>query len=205
MDAFLPLIPVFILGAMSPGPSLGVVLRNSVTGGRRQGVLTAVGHGLGFGIYAFLAAIGLAAAVTSSDLAEDVLKWGGVALLLLLGFNYLRRSLQHVTTDEVEQHRVRIGRAGFTQGFLVAFLNPKILAWLLAIFAPVIDTDLAVPALLGIALMGMLIDMGWYSTVAVALTSGGRAERLRRASSQLDLGMAMLMFIFAALLGFELI
>ena len=37
---------VFMLGAMSPGPSLMVVLRNTMIGGRRQGVMCAVGHGL---------------------------------------------------------------------------------------------------------------------------------------------------------------
>jgi threonine/homoserine/homoserine lactone efflux protein len=41
---------------MSPGPSLAVVLRNTMVGGRRQGVMTGIGHGIGFGVYAFLAA-----------------------------------------------------------------------------------------------------------------------------------------------------
>ena len=42
-----------------PGPSLMVVLRNTMLGGRRQGVMCALGHGLGFGIYAGLAVYGL--------------------------------------------------------------------------------------------------------------------------------------------------
>lgn len=43
---------VLSLGAISPGPSLMVVLRNTMMGGRRQGVACALGHGLGFGVYA---------------------------------------------------------------------------------------------------------------------------------------------------------
>ena len=50
---------VFVLGATSPGPSLMVVLRNTMIGGRRQGVMCALGHGLGFGIYAGMAVFGL--------------------------------------------------------------------------------------------------------------------------------------------------
>ena len=50
------LASVFTLGAMSPGPSLAVVLRNTMVGGRSQGVSTGIGHGLGFGIYAFIMA-----------------------------------------------------------------------------------------------------------------------------------------------------
>ena len=38
---------VCAMGAMSPGPSLAVVLRNTISGGRTQGVMTGIGHGIG--------------------------------------------------------------------------------------------------------------------------------------------------------------
>ena len=44
-EAWVALATVFCLGAMSPGPSLAVVLRNTLAGGRTQGVMTGVGHG----------------------------------------------------------------------------------------------------------------------------------------------------------------
>ena len=46
---------VCVLGAMSPGPSLAVVLRTTVAGGRLRGVMTGLGHGIGFFFYALLA------------------------------------------------------------------------------------------------------------------------------------------------------
>ena len=58
-EAILAASVFFILGATSPGPSLIVVLRNTLIGGRRQGVACAVGHGIGFGIYAGSAVFGL--------------------------------------------------------------------------------------------------------------------------------------------------
>ena len=61
-SAWAALAIVFALGAMSPGPSLAVVLRNTMTGGRSQGISTGIRHGIGFGIYAFLAALGPRAA-----------------------------------------------------------------------------------------------------------------------------------------------
>jgi threonine/homoserine/homoserine lactone efflux protein len=47
------------LGAISPGPSLLMVIRNTIVGGRRRGVMCAVGHGIGFGLYAGVAIFGL--------------------------------------------------------------------------------------------------------------------------------------------------
>ena len=46
---------VCAMGAISPGPSLVVVLRNTISGGRLQGVMTGIGHGIGLSIYAFIA------------------------------------------------------------------------------------------------------------------------------------------------------
>ena len=66
-SAWAALAIVFGLGAMSPGPSLAVVLRNTMTGGRRQGISTGIGHGIGFGIYAFLAALGIATALSANQ------------------------------------------------------------------------------------------------------------------------------------------
>ena len=53
--ALLGMSLVSAMGAMSPGPSLAVVLRNTISGGRTQGIMTGVGHGIGFGIYAMIA------------------------------------------------------------------------------------------------------------------------------------------------------
>ena len=73
---------VCVLGAMSPGPSLAVVLRNTVAGGRLRGVMTGLGHGIGFFFYALPAVSGLAAAMDASDAAargSDRRPWPGRA------------------------------------------------------------------------------------------------------------------------------
>jgi threonine/homoserine/homoserine lactone efflux protein len=194
----IPLLAAFVLGAMSPGPSLAVVIRNSVNGGRRQGVMTGIGHGLGFGIYAFLAAIGLAAAVSASDAAATAIRWGGIALLIYLGVTYLKRSMAN-SDPESHSESPRSG-SGFVQGFSIAILNPKILAWLLAIFAPIIDSDLSLFATVGVALIGMTIDGTWYVLMAVLITATTLEQKLRAASRRLDGAMGALMLLFATLL-----
>ena len=92
-EAWAALAVVFMLGAMSPGPSLAVILSNTISGGRRQGIVAGLGHGIGFGIYAFLAALSLATALSMHEGAQLVLHWGGVVVLLWLGF---KLSLIHI-------------------------------------------------------------------------------------------------------------
>ena len=199
-EAWAALATVFILGAMSPGPSLAVVLRNTMVGGRRQGVMTGIGHGIGFGIYAFLAAAGIATALTLHESTETVLKWGGIALLLWLGLNFLKASRGEPYESSGEAGHGPSGRVGFAQGFAIAQQNPKILAWMLALYAPFIEADIDTETLLGMGLLGMAIDGTWYVTVATVLTRGDGVSKLRAQARRIDAAMGVLMFVFAALI-----
>ena len=199
-EAWVALATVFTLGAMSPGPSLAVVLRNTMVGGRRQGVLCGIGHGIGFGIYAFLAAAGIATALTLHESTETILKWGGIFLLVWLGFSFLKASRGEPYESPGEAGHGPSGRAGFAQGFAIALLNPKILAWMLALYAPFIEADIGTGTLLGMGLLGMTIDGSWYITVATVLTRGDGVSKLRAQARRIDAAMGVLMFVFAGLL-----
>ena len=199
-EAWAALATVFVLGAMSPGPSLAVVLRNTMVGGRRQGVMTGIGHGIGFGIYAFLAAAGIATALTLHESTEAILKWGGIALLLWLGINFLKASKGDPYESPGDDEHGPMGRAGFAQGFAIALLNPKILAWMMALYTPFIEADISIDTLFGMGLLGMAIDGTWYVTVATVLTRGDGVAKLRGQARRIDATMGVLMFVFAALI-----
>ena len=200
-SAWAALAIVFALGAMSPGPSLAVVLRNTMTGGRSQGIYTGIGHGIGFGIYAFLADLGIATALSANEHVEQVLRWGGVVILLWLGTTFLRHAMAERgdEQDQAEQHAPS-DRIGFIQGFSIALLNPKIMAWMLALYSPFIEADFPMETLIGMGLLGMSIDGAWYVTVAPVLTTGDRAERLKSNAHLIDGAMGVLMFLFAYIL-----
>ena len=200
-SAWAALATVFALGAMSPGPSLAVVLRNTMSGGRSQGIYTGIGHGIGFGIYAFLAALGIATALSANEHIEQVLRWGGVVILLWLGTTFLRHAMAERggEQDQDDQHAPS-DRIGFIQGFSIALLNPKIMAWMLALYSPFIEADFPMETLIGMGLLGMSIDGAWYVTVATVLTTGNRAERLKSTAHLIDGAMGVLMFLFAYML-----
>ena len=199
-EAWIALATVFCLGAMSPGPSLAVVLRNTLTGGRRQGVMTGIGHGIGFGIYAFLAAGAFATAISLHETAEIGLKWAGVCILVWLGYTFLNHARKSPSSEIESGGHGNNDKQGFMQGFSIALLNPKILAWMLALYTPFIENNVSIETLLGMGFLGMVIDGTWYATVALALTTGGRVEKLKSISHIIDGTMGVLMFIFAGLM-----
>lgn len=138
------------------------MLKHTISGGRRNGFVTAVTHGLGVGFYAFICVLGLAAVITASATAFFVLQAAGAIYLGWLGVKSLRATPREWTADEASSKPLS---APARDGFLVVFLNPKIAVFFLALFSQVVG-DASFIAKLGYAFTAMTIDMVWYLLVA---------------------------------------
>ena len=203
-ESWIALASVFALGAMSPGPSLAIVMRNTISGGRSQGLATGIGHGLGFGIYAFLAALGIATALSLHESVELFLKIGGTILLLWLSYSFLKSASSGTKETNESDEYDNSELTGFLQGFLIALFNPKILAWMLALYAPFIEADLGIETLIGMGILGMSIDTTWYISVATILSSGKTIDKIKSNSHIIDGAMGILMLIFALILNIDI-
>jgi len=186
LAALAPIVVVLMLGAMSPGPSLAILIRNTVEGGKSRGVACGVGHGVGFGIYAFIAVAGIAQLKASSSGAAGLLETIGGLFLLLLALLMLRGS------GEENEHQYS-GRRGFTEGFLIAFLNPKILAFLLAIFSQFVQPDFTWGERALVAFIAMCIDGGWYVLVALIISGTPLLKALEENARKFELTMGTIL------------
>ena len=196
-EAILAASVFFILGATSPGPSLIVVLRNTLIGGRRQGVACAVGHGIGVGIYAGSAVFGLILLLDKSPNTFLILQMIGVGLLVFYGvkmWNAEVEGMQEISTD-VGKHQ----HQGFSEGFAIAFFNPKIALFLVAILAQVLKLypEMGFETKLAIGLLGMAIDTLWYVLVALVLTGTPALEALRNKGEYVYKITAVALWFFA--------
>jgi len=188
--AWLTLAGICITGAMSPGPSLALVLARTVSGGRRDGALAALGHGIGVGIYAGLAVGGVAVVLTAAPVLFLGMQLAGAAFLAWMGLGLLRSKGGATQTSA--------GRgSAFVDGFALAFLNPKIAVFFLALFSQLADPDATTAEKVGMGLMAGMIDTGWYLLVALALGGpkltawlAARSTLLNRVMGTLLLGLA---------------
>jgi len=185
----------FVLGAVSPGPSLIIVLRNTLIGGRRQGVACALGHGVGFGIYAGSAVFGLILLLENAPSVFLVLQLIGVALLIWYGILMWTADINALQDIDIESNSKE--RQGFAEGFAIAFFNPKIALFLVAVLAQVLKPGMGIETKLAIGLLGMTIDMGWYVIVAVALTGTPALETLRAKGNLVYRITAVALWFFA--------
>ena len=188
---------VCAMGAMSPGPSLAVVLRNTILGGSKQGVMTGIGHGIGFGIFAMLAVTGLSAILIADESKFELLQWSGAVVLLWLSYNMLT----YQPSGDKEEHQSS-GRRGFVEGFMIAFLNPKILVFLVAVFSQFLDPQMTDTDRVIMALIAGLIDTVWYVLVAAVLSGTVIIDKLRANSTLIDRMIGTVLLVLAlALIG----
>ena len=187
---------VCAMGAISPGPSLAVVLRNTISGGRTQGIMTGIGHGIGFSIYAFIAVMGLSSLLLANEQIFNLLQWVGVLVLIWLAFNMIIRNTSPGQSKESEGS----GRRGFLEGFMIAFLNPKILVFLVAVFSQFINPNITNPGRFILAILAGIIDTTWYVFVATVLAGTPIVDKLRVNAVIIDRSIGMVLLMLAILL-----
>lgn len=194
--SWLSLAGICALGAMSPGPSLLIVVRAAASG-PRQGLACAVAHGAAIAIYAGLTAFGLAVLITRSPLLFGVLQWAGAAMLIYLGWKALRAPAPDPNAARVPAPPQSVGRSA-VQGFGVAFFNPKVAIFFTALFSQFVAEQQALTTKLGMAALSAGVDAIWYCIVALAVVAGrnrswlgsNAGHRLQQVFGVLLLGLA---------------
>ena len=96
------------------------------------------------------------------------------------------------------QRRHRFGCTGFAEGFAIAFFNPKIALFLVAVLAQVLQPDMNLLSKTAVGLLGMTIDALWYLLVAVVLTGTPWLDRLKDRAAFIHRLTALVLWGFAA-------
>ena len=123
-----------LAGAASPGPSVALLSKTVLDGGRRAGVVFSLAHGLGIFFYAFLVAFGLSVTFSLIPFLVDFLTVAGLVFLLWLAYIMLSSSFALSDSDQQTFQISNTLFGNFGSGFLIVFLNPKIALFFLAIF-----------------------------------------------------------------------
>ena len=166
---------VCLLGAMSPGPSLALIIRNSINFNRSSGIVASIAHGLGICLYATVTVIVLEFILRNSELIFFVIQICGSLFLIILGLVFVFKK-----NNENQIETYQINSSSFTQGFIIAIINPKILIWFIAIYSQFIDINASLLNKTILVLTPSIIDAIWYSLVAILVTGYGLKEILNK-------------------------
>ncbi|MDC5818435.1 LysE family translocator [Vibrio europaeus] len=181
---WLSLFTICILGAMSPGPSLAMVAKHSLAGGRLNGLAAAWAHAIGIGIYAFITLIGLAVVLQQSPLLFKTISYAGAAYLAYLGYNALR-SKGGVAARLESGEQTSIWQSA-KEGFLISLLSPKIALFFIALFSQFVAVGDSVAAKGLIVLTPLIVDGLWYTLITFLLSSPRLIDKIRSKALLID-------------------
>jgi homoserine/homoserine lactone efflux protein len=173
----LPYILACLLFSLVPGPSVSVVVANSLAGGTRAGLLTILGTELSMLSMVFIVALGLEAVMTAVSGAFEIIKLIGAAYLVWIGWKMFTSSGKlHL---EAASGREPLGRYVW-QGALVNWANPKTLLFLGAFLPQFVD--LSRSAFDQIMVLGLIVMAVATATDALYAIAAGQARNVLTAA-----------------------
>lgn len=191
---------VCLVGAMSPGPSLAIVIRNNVNFNRISGILTSIGHGLGIGLYATLAVLGLGLILQTNQTIFLLIQIVGLILLFFYGIIFiLQKNLEKI--NEVKQRQLN----SFFQGFSIAIINPKIMIWFTAVYSQFIYLEASFFFNTILVATASIIDALWYIFVSIIVTGYGLKNFLIEKKILIQKFTGIVLILISIILLFKII
>lgn len=169
---------VWAVTVVSPGPNFLITAQAAARYDRRAGLLVAAGIGLGTLIWAGGSLAGLAVLFRTAAWAYTAVKLIGAAYLVVAGLLMVRAALRPAAGAAATP--IPSGRA-FRIGLLTDLSNPKAAAFFASLFAVAVPPSAPVDAQAALALLVTAMAWGWYSLVAVAMTTPPVLAAYRRA------------------------
>lgn len=196
LSTWLSLLTLCLMGAMFPGASLAVVLRQTLNNSRLHGVVTGIAHALGIGLYALLSVLGLVLLLQQSPLLFKGISYAGAAYLLWLGYQGLRAQPHGGQTSDPLAAPASL-RDAARDGFLMALFNPKVGLYFLALFSQFVHVGMSFAAKSVFVGTITFVDGAWYVLVAALLAQGQMLVWLRQHQVWIERGLGVILILLA--------
>ena len=209
-----------LAGAASPGPSVVVLIRSVTSTGVMAGVMFGLAHGFGILIYAGLVSIGLASLLLLSPLLFISIQVVGVGFLIWIGANMIRAGLAAPdplapeplapaspynsphTSDLLAPHPYW---QHARDGFLIAFLNPKVAVFFSAVFSQFLTAGQPILMRVQMTATAWAVDTLWYILLAFILGLPIILRWFRQYANRINLIMGCVLIILASVIAISLV
>jgi threonine/homoserine/homoserine lactone efflux protein len=169
-----PFVAVAAVVIVTPGQDTALTIRNTLSGGRRAGALTALGVSTGQAVWTLATSAGLAALLVASEPAFVALKLIGAAYLVYLGAEALWSALRGRASRLATPRGTLRPRVAFRQGALSNLGNPKMAVFFTSLL-PQFGGSFA--SLLALGLLFCCMTLVWLSGYAVVVAKAGDVLR----------------------------
>ena len=180
-----------VLLAIAPGPGMLYVLARSLAGGKREGVLSALGTFLGGMVHVFAAALGVSIILAKSAAAFATVKYVGAAYLCFLGVRMILEARRDARLDARREKSApgaipqtsKSARNPLWQGVATEVLNPKTALFFLSFIPQFVNRANGHVFLQFVALGTISVVMNTTADLIVIALAGPLGERIRSSAT----------------------
>lgn len=190
MKELLAFLGVSALVIVTPGQDTALTIRSTLLGGRRAGVLTAVGVSTGQAVWTLAASAGITALLLASEPAFLAVKLAGSVYLVFLGGQMLVRALRRagVPADVVPAFAGLTPATAYRQGVVSNLGNPKMAVFFTSLLPPfaAVGGEPSFAPMLALGLVFCAMTLAWLSAYALAVDRASRVLRRPAVRRTLD-------------------
>lgn len=186
---------IHLLAAASPGPDFVLVSQQTLTHGKRTGLLISIGITLGLSIHILYSALGLATVIANSTALLWAIKLLGGCYLIYLGIQGLRSKVGKDTSPEANLTTAAPSDGkSIRMGFLCNALNPKAPIYFVSLFTIVLSPTMPLSQLAIYGAWIMCLQFAWFATLTLLLSQPRLNRSFKKFGHWIDrlLGAAMI-------------
>ena len=200
---FISIATIHLFAVMSPGPDFIIIVRQSISSGRRSALMTSLGIGIGILIHITLCIFGLGMIIKESDLLFKVIQIIGSLYLAYLGVISIISKDSSKNSNYKDEFHFNAFQS-FKLGFLTNILNPKATLFFLSLYTMIIanNTPFQFQILFG---LWMSFATGlWFAFLSLILTNKSILTKIEFMSTKIQRITGVILIIFSIKLLFSI-
>ena len=197
---FLTIAGVHLLAVASPGPDFAIVLKHSVTYGRRIAMITSVGVGAAILLHVTYSLLGIGLLLKTNPLVYTIFSYLAAAYLVYIAIGALKSKAPD-TTAPVSTNGIQSSisdKKAFAVGFLTNGLNPKATLFFLSVFAVAVSAETPSSIKLVYGLYLAVATGVWFCFLSYLLSTRKVRAFIRQYSHWFDRVMGGVLLLLAA-------
>jgi len=201
MDIFdwLTITLVCFIGAITPGPSLIVIIYITNSKNLVSGFLASLGHGFGIFLYALISIYILNIIIAYLPISMALIQILGSIFLIYISLKLIFfKPYKNSSKSKIEFSKSNFNN--FFVGLTTSLINPKILIFFSSVFSQFIESDYSVQTKLTMALLAGLIDAFWYILVSYSINTKRIQNYLKLKQSIIFLILGIILLFFSSYL-----
>ena len=200
---FISIATIHLFAVVSPGPDFIIIVRQSISHGRRSALMTSLGIGIGILMHITLCIFGLGMIIKESDLLFKVIQIIGSLYLAYLGIISIKSKNSSTESKYNDEFNFNAFES-FKLGFLTNVLNPKATLFFLSLYVLIISNNTPFQFQILFGLWMSFATGLWFAFLSLILTKKSVLSKVEFMSTKIQRLTGLILIIFSIKLLFSI-